>query len=274
LGGAKVVFLSVGVGPIEHPVSRFLMLRALHLADSRSYRETAALDYLRKLGFDTSADRIYPDLVLSLDPEVLSPTPAHTGWRREVGLGLINYRGWRHNPVAGEPVFRAYIGKMQGFLRWLLRNNYTVRLLTGDKTDQASVEEMLAFAATEPLREYRHRLILEPVADIRGLFHQIAQTDLVVASRFHNVLCSLMMKKPVVSIGYHAKNDLLMEAFGLGAYCQRIDTLDTDLLIRQFQDCGDRRDALTRGIQARLDDFRERLDEQYLQLLFPVRRNA
>jgi polysaccharide pyruvyl transferase WcaK-like protein len=83
-----------------------------------------------------------------------------------------------------------------------------------------------------------------------------------------------MMKKPVVSIGYHAKNDLLMEAFGLGAYCQRIDTLDTDLLIRQFQDCGDRRDALTRGIQARLDDFRERLDEQYLQLLFPVRRNA
>ncbi len=67
-GGARIVFLSVGVGPIEHPVSRFLMLRALRLADSRSYRETLALDYLRNLGFDASADRIYPDLVFSLDP--------------------------------------------------------------------------------------------------------------------------------------------------------------------------------------------------------------
>ncbi len=204
----------------------------------------------------------------------MPPAPARSDSQREVGLGVINYRGWRHDPVAGERVFRTCMGRLQVFLCWLLDNHYTVRLLTGDATDRASVDEMLAVVESRQHRHLRSRVIFEPVTDIQGLFQQISQTDIVVACRFHNVLCSLMMKRPAVSIGYHAKNDLLMEDFGLEDYCQRIDTLDTDRLIRQFQDCQDRRVALTTRIQARLDDFRKRLDEQYSELLFPVSSNA
>ncbi len=39
LGGAKIVFLSVGAGPIENRISRALMLNALRVANYRSYRD-------------------------------------------------------------------------------------------------------------------------------------------------------------------------------------------------------------------------------------------
>ena len=39
---------------------------------------------------------------------------------------------------------------------------------------------------------------------------QIAEVEVVVASRFHNVLLALLLGKPVVSIAYNQKNDALM----------------------------------------------------------------
>jgi polysaccharide pyruvyl transferase WcaK-like protein len=64
---------------------------------------------------------------------------------------------------------------------------------------------------------------------------QIAETDVVVATRFHNVVCALKLGRPTVSIGYAKKNDVLLAETGLGEFCQSIETLDVDRLIRQFQ---------------------------------------
>ena len=60
-------------------------------------------------------------------------------------------------------------------------------------------------------------------------------TDIIVASRFHNVVCALKLSKPTISIGYEAKNDDLMEHMGLGAFCQHIERFDVDDLIQQFE---------------------------------------
>lgn len=272
LGGARIVFLSVGVGPIENPISRFLMLWALRLADTRSYRETAALDYLRKLGFDTRDDRVYPDLVFGLDTVRFQRRVEQSGRFRVVGLGVINYRGWRHETIRGEPVFRAYMGKVQKFLRWLLQSGYKVQLLTGDTTDQVCVDELTTFMASDSVMNYRDQFSFEPAVDLNQLLEQIAGTDVVVASRFHNVLCSLIREKPTLSIGYHAKNDLLMESFGFGEYCQRIDSLDVDRLIKDFKECESRRDTLTCQIRGLVDTYRRSLGGLYDELLSTIVR--
>jgi polysaccharide pyruvyl transferase WcaK-like protein len=62
---------------------------------------------------------------------------------------------------------------------------------------------------------------------------QIAETDLVVATRFHNIVCALKLGKPAISIGYAAKNDALMAEMGLGEFCQHIESFDVDVLIEQ-----------------------------------------
>jgi polysaccharide pyruvyl transferase WcaK-like protein len=267
LGGAQVIFLSVGAGPILNPVSKFLMLKALQMADYRSYREVAAFNYLQSVGFDASGDQSYPDLVFSFPQEVLPlpkksfPTPT------VVGLGLISYYGWRYHPGIGEKLYQEYISKIKHFASWLLCKGFTIRVLSGDIADRRPAKDLIEFVKKEGEAHWREKLIVQEIKDVNDLFHQIAQTDIVVASRFHNVLCSLMLERPVVSLSYHEKNDHLMKGMGLGHYRLHIEHFTSEQLIEQFNFCIHETDLIVRQIHDQLDTYRNLLDDQYKTLL-------
>lgn len=266
MGGARLIFLSVGVGPIVNRVSRFLMLRALRKADYRSYRETVAFDYLKSVGFDTSGDLLYPDLVFSLPKDSL-PAPKVTGSTPlVVGLGLINYYGWGYDPQRGERTYQEYVSKIKCFVEWLLERGHTIRVICGDDVDQRPVYEVMEFV-TNDKPGHMQNLIVERIPDVRELFEQIAQTDIVVASRFHNVLCSLMLARPVISLGYHAKNTALMADMGLEAYCQFIEDFTLEKLQAQFESYLSNLDRATQRIHQRQEQYRQLLDEQYRTVL-------
>jgi polysaccharide pyruvyl transferase WcaK-like protein len=57
----KLLFVSVGGGPIRHPLSRCFVKAALALADYRSYRDASSKDHL-----EATNDVVYPDLAFSL----------------------------------------------------------------------------------------------------------------------------------------------------------------------------------------------------------------
>src|SRR5207247_3788314 len=78
LRGCKLLFVSVGAGPIAHPLSRWIVKRALSLADYRSYRDQFSYEYLEFIGFDASRDRVYPDLAFSLLSSETPVTPGGT----------------------------------------------------------------------------------------------------------------------------------------------------------------------------------------------------
>ena len=48
----KLMFVSVGVGPIRDPLSRWFVKSSLALGDYRSYRDTFSRNYLQSIGFD------------------------------------------------------------------------------------------------------------------------------------------------------------------------------------------------------------------------------
>lgn len=268
MGRARLVFLSVGVGPIVNRVSRFLMLNALGKADYRSYRETVAFDYLKSVGYDTTGDLLYPDLVFSLPKETL-PAPRKPSKPLIVGLGLINYYGWGYDPINGERIYQEYTSKIKCFVEWLLDKGHTIRIISGDEVDQRPVYEIMEFVAREKTSQ-QGQLIVEKISDVNELFDQIAQTDIVVASRFHNVLCSLMLARPAVSLGYHAKNDALMSEMGLGAYCQHIETFTFEKLVEQFESYLADLEQATQRIHKRQEEYRQLLDEQYRNVLLAV----
>lgn len=265
MGGARVIFLSVGVGPILNRVSKFLMLKALRLADYRSYRDVAAFDYLQSLGYDTSGDLLYPDLVFSL-PKASLPIPEKSpSIPKVVGLGLINYDGWR--PGASETVYKEYFSKIKQLASWLFRNGFIIRVISGDIADRRPVQELVEFVKNEGESQWQENFIVQEISDVNELFNQIAQTDFVIASRFHNVLCALMLERPVISLGYHEKNDLLMKGMGLGHYCQHIENFTHEVLIDQFSSCIRDADKITCQIHDQLDGYRDLLDNQYKKLL-------
>ena len=275
LAGTRLVFLSVGAGPIRHWLSRAMMLRALRLADYRSYRDQASLEYVRGVGFDTSGDQVYPDLVFGLPHIANTPRLPAAARPQSVGLGVIGYYGWLHEPNTGEPLYLAYVAKLKEFVGWLLDQNYSVRLLTGDlPVDQRPVDDILQFARQSGQPGWPERVIAEPIADVEGLFEQIAQTDIVVAARFHNVVCSLMLGRPVVSIGYHEKNEALLAEMGLQAYCQHIEHFSVEELIRQFQSLASDLSPASQRIEHKCAEYRERLEAQYRTLLLPESSEA
>lgn len=266
--GCKVVFLSVGVGPIENRVSRTLMLGALRQATYRSYRDVVSLEYLHSVGFNAAGDGVYPDLVFSLPEKEWNAPATVTGKPQTIGLGVMGYYGWRNLPGYGEAIYQGYLTKMKSFLAWLLDQGFAVRLLTGEiPTDERPVEDLLAFVETEGRADWQDRILAEPITDVHDLLQQIATTDLVVATRFHNILCALMAGRPVVSIGYSKKNDALMLEMGLQAYCQHVERFTVDELIQQFQFLISEFGQAAVRIQHKRSQYREMLDGQYRTIL-------
>src|SRR6516165_9021339 len=137
----KLVFLSVGVGPIHHPLSRWFLKRSLVLANHRSYRDEASSQYIEKIGFNIGHDAVYPDVVFGLSRSNLVSSLA-AGQRRIVGVGLKDY-----GVTEGleSKAFRKYLDTMAAFVAWLQEHGYGVRLLIGDVSyDTAVIDKFVS----------------------------------------------------------------------------------------------------------------------------------
>lgn len=261
--GCKLLFVSVGGGPIYSRLGRFFVKSALALADFRSYRDPSTMDYLRGIGFQRKNDRVYPDLAFSLPEAVIPPLGMKTGKRSVVGLGLMDWPGRYSVDGPGTMIYRRYLENLVSFVKWLLVHEYDVRLLIGDSWDKPVVQEFRSLLKERSAVDDVGLIIDEPVLSVKELLLQLAETDIVVATRFHNVLLGLLCNKPVISISFHHKCVSLMSSMGLSEYCLDIKDLKADALIEKLCDIEKEAAKLRRLIREKAERFREALDEQY-----------
>jgi polysaccharide pyruvyl transferase WcaK-like protein len=232
LCGTTIAFVSIGAGPINRAANLRLMKLAARMAHYRSYRDTVSRDFMRSIGFDVVGDPIYPDIAFSLpEPRRARKPPDQP---LTVGLGVMAYYGWQADADRGKSIYECYIGKLARFADWLLQAGHRVRLLTGQASDQCAVGDLLALVAARNPGVVGDRIIAEPAASLHDVMQQLLDTEVVVATRFHNVVCALKLGKPTISLGYAGKNDALLTEVGLGDFCQHVEQIDVDLLIRQF----------------------------------------
>src|SRR5712664_7807 len=138
----KLVYVSVGAGPVYRPVSRWFITSALSAADFRSYRDSSSMEYLKGLGFSRDGDQVCPDLAFSLPKAMMPSARTHRRGRRVVGIGLMNDPGKLSTDKPTPAMHRAYLKKLAMFARWLLAHGYDVRLLIGDFAyDGAATDE-------------------------------------------------------------------------------------------------------------------------------------
>jgi polysaccharide pyruvyl transferase WcaK-like protein len=265
----RVLFVSVGAGPIESTRGRVLVKAALSLADYRSYRDEASRDYLRGIGFRTNGDRVYPDLVFSLPDSFLSHDHARLERsRRVVGLGLMLYAG-KYSAADPRPdTYRAYLESLAVLAMWLLEHDYDIRLFFGDGDGDPMVIEEFRSVLQARLGSYdEERIIAQPIASVQDVLAALAASDVVVATRFHNVLLALLLNKPAIAISFHHKCSSLMRQMKLSEYIHEIHQMDADRLIGQFGKLEQNREAVKRTIGDGVAEARAALDEQY-DLLF------
>jgi polysaccharide pyruvyl transferase WcaK-like protein len=259
----KVLFVSVGAGPVHSALGKYFVKAALSLADFRSYRDKTSLKYLKSIGFSTNSDGVYPDLAFSF-PEALMPAQNYNrGRRRVVGIGLMEDAGKYGTATPGEAVYDLYLNNLLGFAQWLLSQDYDIRLLIGDIADKPVAEGFRSLLRRRLGSYDQDRVFDEPIVTVEQILSQLAATDIVVATRFHNVLLALLLEKPVIAISFHHKCASLMEDMGLSDYCQDINHIDTDRLVKQFKDLKRNAEKLKPAIRQKIEQSRKALDEQY-----------
>jgi polysaccharide pyruvyl transferase WcaK-like protein len=262
----KLMFVSVGAGPIRHPLSRFFLRTALGMADYRSYRDAFSKIYLAEMGVSTEGDAVYPDLAFSLPKSMLFRPRDSRGI--VVGIGLITNDKRRSTLEKVDALYQDYITKLGIFVSWLIKQNYRVRLLVGDVAyDSRARQDLMDFLEQRGLSNGGGQIIDEPVRSVDELLSQLAGTDLVVASRFHNVLLALMLRKPVVAISFHEKVDSLMSAMGFTRFCHDIEHVDVEQLIEQFNELDSTSDDIRRTLDRLSEIYRTALDHQYETIL-------
>jgi polysaccharide pyruvyl transferase WcaK-like protein len=261
----KVAIVSIGAGPIHHPISRWFMKSAMRMASYRSYRDTFSKDYMRSIGFDSDADSVYPDLAFGL--ETPAPRSAVNGEGLTVGVGIMTYYGWRNRAGEGGPVLETYLGKIETFILGLIERGHRVRLLIGDVNDVVARDTLLSRLHAARPDITSAQFCAPPVASLTDVMSIITPCDLVVATRFHNIVGALALGKPVVSIGYAKKNDMLLGAMGLADFCQHIETLDPALLEQQFAKLAAGREAYSDLVHERIGLLRAGLKRQETALI-------
>ena len=137
--GTKVALVSVGADEIGKRITRWLSNSTARLACYRSYRDNFSRDTMRQRGVDTSADRVYPDLVFGV------PTPPDApGDPQLVGVGVMAYYGGNDDRQQADQIHSAYINSVTRFVRWLIDSGYRVRLFGGDAKFDVNIAEGIA----------------------------------------------------------------------------------------------------------------------------------
>jgi polysaccharide pyruvyl transferase WcaK-like protein len=255
LSGRPVSFIGIGAGPIVNPLSRRFMAWAAMLATRRSYRDAASKTFAQSIGVDTRYDPVMPDLCFlyadPVPPESAASAVVH------VGLGVMTYLGWSSKETSGGDLFDAYIDKLVLFAEWLLARGTNIHLLIGEESDRRAVERLTLRLRNKLPDTANARVSAPNLNSMDDYLRVMDSVDVVVASRFHNLVGAFCKGRPAISIGYSPKNNSLMTDFELEEFTQAIETLDVETLKQQFQLLMSRRIELSTAISSRALSYRE-----------------
>ncbi|GAA4397010.1 polysaccharide pyruvyl transferase family protein [Fodinibacter luteus] len=248
LRGRPSALVSVGAEPATRAATRLLMRQAVRSATHVTYRDTASAQAARGMGAAGRPGTVAPDVAFALpDPVGVAVRPGH------VVVGVMSYSGAADDPGRGPEVAEAYRARMTEVVTRLLDGGHTVTFLVGDRAD-LGLAETLEHRVREARPLLGDSLTTSHARDLAGLMTEMAAAEVVVATRFHNIICALKARRPVVSLGYAGKNADLLERFGLEGFDQPVDAFDVERVLADVDRLLATQDAVTRVIAAALVD--------------------
>lgn len=266
LVGARIAILSVGAGPINTALGRFFVKRVLSLVDYRSYRDQISSDFVEKMGV-RGENPVVPDLVYSLRIE---PTYSRNGRgpRPVVAVNPVPFFDGRYWPEHCSETYRCYLEKMAVFVQWLIENHYKIVFFpTQLRADPRVIEDLRAMLDERGALDSQQILSPQPIQSLGDLLSTLAGADIVVATRYHGVVLSYLLNKPVLGIAYHKKTEDLMRKIGQSKYALDIQRMDPEVMRERFITLEKEAVAVRQEIDRRLTGLREAVDEQYDRVL-------
>src|SRR5207247_1224266 len=96
--------------------------------------------------------------------------------------------------------------EMAAFVKWLVHQAYTVRLVVGDVTyDSQVLADLRKLLNERQIQCDKLQIIDEPIRSVEELIAQLAGSDIVVSPRFHNIVLGMLLSRPAIALSYHRK---------------------------------------------------------------------
>lgn len=268
--GAKVAFVSIGAGPLASRWSFLFVRLAMRAADHVSFRDEASRELVvcEWAGRNSS---VSPDLAFSLElPSELVATSGRRDGKPGFSIGLnpmpVHDRRYWHD--ADDDAYRAYVERLTVICTGMERAGHDWYLYATQPKDanvMVDVGNCLSERAVLAEKDVAKRLFVPVTVD--ELVARLAETQLLVATRFHGVVLSLMVGRPAIGICYHRKTGDVLDSVGLQGFHQPIDELDSDSVAQMLARMTESHGALQEMVRQHATLFRLALDRQYEALL-------
>lgn len=265
-----VVFFPQSFGPILNSLSLRMLSKLLNSEKAlRIYaREEISQDYLeRLLNVDKAKIELCPDMVFYLSQEDFSesgiesldlPRPVVALTLRTWDFPEFKSRGDKEKKTA------EYLQCLEEVCRRLHERRQCSFCVFPQVRGPGSFEDdrditLKFWKGLQKIIPEEKRKLLNPdhVISPPWLMQLLAQTDLLIATRFHSAILSFIAGTPAIAITYQPKSLGMMSMLSLERFSIDINQMDADKLMQLADDVFDHTDDVKQKISLELENMRK-----------------
>ena len=246
--GVPVVYLAIGLDKLNARLSRKFCVWALNLASARSFRDPETYRIMVSLGLDTPS-KVCPDVVFALE---FAATRPDSGTQPFVVISPISRKTWTHKETDTQA---RYLESLVKLGLHVAKQGFAIRVVCSQTTMDTADAKYLAQSLFQKGVTVSH-CEAPAVADF---LRHVSGAELVVASRLHAVILSLVTGAPVVALAHLGKVDAAMRDVALDDFCLSLQDVDLDRLITLVDRALSKRESLREQVGAANRRLRDEL---------------
>ena len=263
----KVAFVSCGAGPIQSRLGRLFIRASLTMAEYISFRDESSRACVEQLGVSKRRP-VCPDLAFALRiPEANNHEPPSSS-RPIIGINAIPFSDPRMWIGGGVVAYETYIKALARVAEWVVARGYAVMFFpTQLRADPPAISDLLCLTTRLIDPELKRHVFERRIKSFDDLVASLRSAEMVIATRFHGIVISYLLNKPVLGIAYAAKTRDLMMQMGQGEFALDIFQLDLERIQERFVQLETRQPELKVEISQRVTRHYQVLASQYDEVL-------
>ncbi len=241
--GRPLVFFTQSLGPFRNPSFAKQLREIFAKARLILLRDQQSLENLRALNLQAFNAQVSSDAVFALaNPAILKQagkTVLHSNKRIKVAISVRDWR--RFATVSRADGMNKYKEAIHALIIHLVEKHNaevvfisTCQGIPEYQFDDSKVAAKIFQNLPEAIQS--HAQVNSEFWATDQLISHLEQFDVVIGTRMHFCILSLLAGVPVLPIAYEFKTNELFSRLGLGAWIQNIETLESEKLLKSFDE--------------------------------------